>query len=576
MHHFRFHLSVLTFAIIAALLLAVFPGGVVMAQDEAPPPEETPTSEEPASAEVAAVEEALPETVEVLPLDSTGEPLSLAEEQAAVALATGDPIYCSGTLTPDVGICSPTLASIADAVAFAVGTGDTAGTIYVAADYNDLAPTTIDGAVFTNPFTLFLIGGVGNMTTGEVSGRTLLDNPLTISNLAALFLANFGVDVTGADAITLTNDGDVMIENVDAHSDYRGMVLTDNDSVMITDSDSSSNGNAGLTIYNSGAVLIDGLGLENNGATSEISANSVSLFGVRANGVLDGGGMIVNADGDVFVEASSFSGNAGTGLTINTLESWNAVLCSKFNDNMGDGLVITGSNLLLLCNKFTGNAGMGVNATATTEIDMGSNVISSNGLDSVLTAPTVLDQYAPCSLLCPSCGGGEGEEEKEPGDKVQIVVVEVTEPSASVVLKSGYATVFKLKEKKEDGSLREVQRTILMEGAAPEGSTAVYTPLDESELPAPFGEGVTFMPYGFNLAITDPEGNLVTEVTGMMVLRFFLPEGFKLPLGMRLVIQYYDPETSSWTPVSTGVGGGMAYAYVKKTGTYALTMMPNP
>jgi hypothetical protein len=43
---------------------------------------------------------------------------------------------------------------------------------------------------------------------------------------------------------------------------------------------------------------------------------------------------------------------------------------------------------------------------------------------------------------------------------------------------------------------------------------------------------------------------------------------------MRLVIQHYDPATSSWTPMSTAVGGGMAYTFASKPGTYVLTMEP--
>lgn len=575
MHHYRKILSVLTFAVIAALLLAAFPANAVMAQDEAPPPEETPV-EEPAPVEEALLEETLPESVEVLPVDPAGEPVSLAEEQAQAILATGDPIYCPGNLLPGSLGCSGMLASIADALAFAQATTDTAGTIYVAADYDDLAPTTIDGAGFAAPFTLFLIGGVVDMTTGAVSGRTALNYTLSAANLAGFAISNFALDVVDGDGLLITDTGDVLIENVVSHSSGRGIVMTGiSGDTLIIDSSSANNGLAGLTINSTGDVLVDGLNLSGNGAINGISASLVSLRGVNASGTLDGGGMEIFAGDDVMVEASSFNNNGGTGLTVNAATSWNGVLCSKFMNNAGDGLMINGENLLLLCNKFTGNTGMGLNATATTEIDLGSNILSSNGLDPILNAPTILDQYAPCSLLCPSCkGSGEGEEKPVKPEPVQVVIVNVDDPNASVVIKAGYATVFKLKETQEDGSLREVQRTILMEGAAPDGSTAVYTPLDASELPAPFGEGITFIPYAFNLVITDPEGNPLPEVVGMMVLRFFLPPGFDLPFGARLVIQYYDPETSAWTPVSTGYGGGMAYAYVKKTGTYALTVVP--
>ena len=47
-----------------------------------------------------------------------------------------------------------------------------------------------------------------------------------------------------------------------------------------------------------------------------------------------------------------------------------------------------------------------------------------------------------------------------------------------------------------------------------------------------------------------------------------------LPSGMRLVIQHYNPATSSWEPMSTAVGGGTAFTYASKPGTYVLTMEP--
>ena len=64
------------------------------------------------------------------------------------------------------------------------------------------------------------------------------------------------------------------------------------------------------------------------------------------------------------------------------------------------------------------------------------------------------------------------------------------------------------------------------------------------------------------------------SLIGYMLVRFYLPEGFVLPGGMRLVIQHFDPATSSWEPMSTAVGGGTAYTYASKPGTYVLTMVP--
>ncbi len=154
-----------------------------------------------------------------------------------------------------------------------------------------------------------------------------------------------------------------------------------------------------------------------------------------------------------------------------------------------------------------------------------------------------------------------------------MVIVKVGEGNGTTEIKPGYSTVFKLYEQQEEKE-RLVQLTALTSGSAPSGSSAVYTPLNEGTLPAPLPEGAKLIPWGFNLAITNPDGTAVESLIGYMLVRFYLPEGFVLPGGMRLVIQHFDPATSSWEPMSTAVGGGTAYTYASKPGTYVLTMVP--
>ncbi len=509
--------SMLTAALILALLFSAFPLGAVMAEGEEPPLPETPQAEEQlppeevssvveeTPAETLTVEEVVaqvPDEVVVVPLDLNGEALPLVEETTASALVSGDPIYCPGSAIWGDVTCTAALPTIEDAISAAALSGS--GTIYVAVDYTDLtpAPVVIDGAAWPDaPSWLNLIGGV-DFSTGEVTGKTVLNRPVVVSNLLSFWMENFVISGVQGTALTIGQTEDAYVFN----------------------SELSGNAGAGLDIEVSGDAILGDIKADENGATNEVDAAFVSLTRVSSSGNPNGSGMVVNSTGDVYVESSKFNSNGSTGL-LAAAGSNLFVLCSQALNNVSavpttptifavlpgdaDGMNLSSANdMMLLCNKMKGNSGYGLNATAGGTIYMGSNTISGNGiLDQLqLVSPNpVEEQYAPCTYLCPSCkgGGSDGEEEKPQEGKTQVVIVNVDDPSGSVEFKGGYATVFKLMEEK-DGKEKEIQRTILMSGSAPDGSTGVYTPLDESELPAPLGEGITFMPYGFNLAITNP------------------------------------------------------------------------
>ena len=228
-------------------------------------------------------------------------------------------------------------------------------------------------------------------------------------------------------------------------------------------------------------------------------------------------------------------------------------------------------DITVWCSKVMGNSSYGLIAdTPTGNVIVASNNFSGNDLiDFVpLSENPLIEQTAPCSLFCPSCKGGPGGEEEKPTEgNTQVVIVKVGEGNGEAEIKSGYSTVFKLYEQQEEKE-RLVQLTALTSGSAPSGSSAVYTPLDEGTLPAPLPEGASLIPWGFNLAITNPDGTAVESLIGYMLVRFYLPEGFVLPGGMRLVIQRFDPATSSWEPMSTTVGGGTAFTYANKPDTF--------
>jgi hypothetical protein len=577
--------SLFTSAVILALLFSAFPLGAVMAEGEDPAPTETPIAEEvPAMPEEAPppVEEAAPtveeviaqapEDVVVVLMDEAGEPLPMTEEASINAYVRGDPIFCpANVLFLDLhnDDCTETLPSIEAAIAVAVESGS--GTIYVATDYEDSTPSPllINGEDwFDAPNWLALIGGV-DIASEKIVGKTTLSRPLDIRNLSGFWMQNF--IIKGLEDTALTVDA---VNEVD-----------------IFDSEFSENLGAGLDIQNTGNVILADLSVNRNGEENQIAAGFVSVYGSSFSENSENGGLSITAktipesyQGNVTVYGSKFNHNFGTGLTV-LADGLIAVDCSQAQNNsfidpqnqslFADGMKLTSNltGIALSCNKLRGNNGYGLEVSAPPgTVFLASNDISVNGLINGTLPP---QEYAACSYICPSCSGGgsSGEEEKPTEGNTQVVIVKVGEGDGIAEIKPGYSTVFKLYEQEEENQ-RLVQLTALTSGSAPSGSSAVYTPLDESTLPAPLPEGASLIPWGFNLTLTNPDGTPVESLIGYMLVRFYLPEGFVLPGGMRLVIQHYDPATSSWEPMSTSVGGGTAFTYASKPGTYVLTMEP--
>ena len=582
-------LSIFSAALILAMLFSAFPLGAVMAESEDPAPPETPVSEEVPAVEeespptqeeapltVEEVAALVPEGVEVVPVDLAGEVLPMVEEGTANSLVRGDPAYCPGNAIWGDESCSGPLATIEDALALAAEQGS--GTIYVAIDYVDETPTpvVIDGlTLWGAPGWMNLIGGF-DFDLGEVTGSTAMYRQVIASNLTEFTIQNF--DFPGGapmlEAAFIPSDGSEYIANSD---------------VNIFDSSLSDNPGAGLTVDVNGSVALEDVKINNNGATSSINAGPVTLINVEAIGNKAGPGLKISSSDVVMIDRSRFNENEGHGLWVDSATDI-FISCSQATNNGllslqpqavfefqgADGMNLTGNNILMLCNKFIGNSGFGFEVYSAYQLFLVSNKYGMNGFGDypIETPITLTDNSFDCSI-CPSCkgSGSDGEEEKPAEGNTQVVIVKVGEGDGTAEIKPGYSTVFKLYEQEEENK-RLVQLTALTSGSAPSGSSAVYTPLDESKLPAPLPEGASLIPWGFNLAITNPDGSVVESLIGYMLVRFYLPEGFVLPGGMRLVIQYFDPATSSWTPMSTAVGGGTAFTYASKPGTYVLTMVP--
>jgi hypothetical protein len=576
-HKFRW--SILSAAVILALLVSAFPLGAVMAEGEEPAPTETPVTEElpgaqeetPPPVEVAmTVEEVVaqvPEDVVVVPVDPAGVALPLVEEAVAKTYVTGDPVYCPMNIPFGDSLCIHY-----DTIDEAINTSMTTdfGTVYVEVDYTDTnpAPVIINGSFGPGQaWQFYLIGGV-DISNGEIVGRTKLTRQIVVNNVPNFNMENFSITLPEIVQPNPEEEGEAAPAAFSAET-------TGN--ISISNSDFNNNPGSGLSIDTNGNVSLYNVQANNNGAGNSIS----------------------NINGNLYITQSQFNRNQGTGLVASTGDGEIWALCNQamnnvlvdyeYRETVGGGMYLESrgvngfggdlvyGDIYIWCNKASGNGGFGLIAdTFGATIDSSGNSFKNNGFLDYFAFPdnNFVGGGISCSELCPSCSGGSGGEEEKPTEgNTQVVIVKVGEGDGTAEIKAGYSTVFKLYEQQKEKE-RLVQLTALTSGSAPSGSSAVYTPLDEGTLPGPLPEGASLIPWGFNLAITNPDGTSVESLIGYMLVRFYLPEGFVLPGGMRLVIQHFDPATSSWEPMSTAVGGGTAYTFASKPGTYVLTMEP--
>ena len=590
----RYHWTIFTAAVILAMLFSLFPLGAVKAEGEDPAPTETPVTEtqpaatetqtviteevSPPAIETASAPEEIPPTVEevfaqfpdgvtVVPLDSLGQPLTMAEEATAKSYVTGDPVYCPQNVS--FGDQCTHYDTIDEAINQSMTTDF--GTVYVEVNYTDSnpAPITIDGSLVPPDWrSFYLIGGV-DIDTGEIVGRTKLTRQIVVNNVPNFYMENFSV--------TLPDTVQPNLAEVAGDSSAAFSAETIGN-ISISDSDFNNNPGPGISIN---------------------TAGDISLYDVQANNN-GNSNIITNYYGNIYITHSKFNENQGTGLVASTDDGEIMATCNQAMNNVlldyeyletvgggmylesrganGFGGELTYGNIHIWCDNASGNDGFGLIADSLGgTIDSTGNSFKNNGLIDffALSNNEVVGGGISCSEICPTCksNGSSGEEEEPTDGNTQVVIVKTGEGIGSAELKPGYFTVFKLYEQQEEKE-HLVQLTALPSGSAPNGSSAVYTPLDENKLPAPLPEGTILIPWGFNLAVTNPDGTTVESLIGYMMIRFYLPEGFVLPTGMRLVIQHYNTATSGWEPMSTAVGGGTAFTYASKPGTYVLTMEP--
>jgi hypothetical protein len=363
-----------------------------------PASEQADSSEEVNTPSISEVMKQAPEGTQLVVLDAEGQAETLASQDAADIVMTGDPMWCPGTTPPGGAGCTTSYTTF-DALITELGsgayTGD--GTIYVANSYNSgLEPgdISIDGTVLTNLGALSIQGGWDGVTggaTANIVGTSTLGDSMEVVNWGGQVTindvifsgTNFGlaIETTGSvslnnvdvnntlnsDGITVQANGDVALSNVSSTSNEgNGAVIDSGGDVYVQDSSFDDNGQGnsygnGLDVKASGNISISNLNTTGNleGGVDVFSRNNITLSNVIADSNYEFGANL-ESQGMVNISNSSFSGNLSyEGLVVdaNGAISLNTVTASN-NATIGANLV-SDDSVTVTNGVFSENAGPG-------------------------------------------------------------------------------------------------------------------------------------------------------------------------------------------------------------------------
>ncbi|GAB4444205.1 MAG: hypothetical protein OHK0041_00190 [Anaerolineales bacterium] len=296
-----------------------------VSDETSPPAEATPPAEPPAAEETAPVEtievilEQVPDNTTVTVLNTDGEALPLASQQAAETIAAGyDPIWCPAGQVPTPGQngCTQSFSSFDELLAFLqANEGDTAyqqaGTIYIQQGNYMGGESAIDFNAYNftqfNNYDLTLQGG-WDTTYDPNSGAptftsTNFDIPIIIGSSSnpwagSLTLNNIFISgVSDQTALTLYSSGDINLNDVEITNSQSGASLHAGQNVNVQRSKFNNNGSGnveepigkGLEVVSGGSVTL-----------ASVEANQNQIFGAD-----------IQAVGNVVVTNGFFNSNQG-------------------------------------------------------------------------------------------------------------------------------------------------------------------------------------------------------------------------------------------------------------------------
>jgi len=368
---------------------------------EAPSDEGAPgDSAAPAEPGLAELLELVPSDTTIAVVDEAGELLPLASEEAAEAIAGGDPVWCPASVkapTPGLNGCSGSYSTFSDLISLGlpgVTPGD--GIIWIATNYDsslDLSLVEIDGTLLTSlaPFRLTLRGG----WSGTPGDKTI--TPVDPDNLGAatrfdgtrLYIHDWDNDITLSDlvitnttgtALRVDTEGNISLTRVFSYDNAGTGANLNNSSalsakaVTISASQFNNNGNqGGLYVRSTGKITLSNVIANSNATmtgayldnTFALTPQAVVLTGLNTFNTNGTTGLLVYSDGAITAADLTATGNGTT---------WNGYGADLDNHNApsAQAVTLTGTNI------FTSNYSGGLNIASAGAIKLNGLIADSN------------------------------------------------------------------------------------------------------------------------------------------------------------------------------------------------------
>ena len=541
-----------------------------------------PPAEDPVNALMnTAAENGLNVTV----LNSAGETVPLASQEAA-AILLADPQFCWEDTLTNVVTCGASHATLDDALADAYAHNFAA---------NHKGIIVVEAGTFTGGQTIQPLNWGGNTPPlsfelrGAGQGSTIVTSGLTISNFSnAVFYLN-NMTIQGGLLFDSNDNSVINLENLTLNNlSGTGLTISNQTgsggAVQLTQVTSSGNGDDGaeIQVQNSGAtVMIANSQFSNNGNYGfYIAANNlVMLTNVMAlNNVRHS--LVDNDYGgnkDIYVNNSQMNSTTSDGLRL--FAGRNAVVTnSYFNSSTAGSGLSAWSNVstAIFCSGANNNGQYGFDVGSGGNVYLYGIKATGNGLGpyAISGGDTYYEEDYCCSGNCPQPDKVPGSAQvKTPRLGDIIIPVYVGTEGNIGTLVSGRNLIFQLLSKNNNGGEDLLAEVKVPSFATIPGTTFGMKPLIiNAPLPVPPGSemiGPAFLIDVFGLVRTN-----LSYLDGYMQIKFLLPEGFIVPPGMKLTVQFFEEKSNSWRVVPSSQYGNVVYAYHDLIGPYALVLMP--
>ncbi|MCC6148403.1 MAG: hypothetical protein IT308_12670 [Anaerolineaceae bacterium] len=515
-------------------------------------------------------------------VNSAGENVPLGSQEAADILLA-DPQFCWEDINTHVLTCGASHATfddaLTDAYAHNFAPNQKGIIIFEAGTFaggQTIAPA--NWGLNTAPLA-FELRGAGQSSTILTSG-------LTFSNFtnAAFYLNN--MTIQGGLGFDSNNNTVVNLEDLTLnHPSGTGLTISNQTgsggAVQLTRVTSSGNGDDGadIQVQGSGAtVLISDSQFSNNGnygfyvaANNLVTLSNVVALNNARHSLVDND---YGGNKDIYVINSQFSSTTQDGLRL--FAGGSAVVNrSYFNSSLaGSGLSAWANvNTAVFCSQANNNGVYGFDVGGGGSVYLYGINAFGNGSAPYTISGGWVDYRADycCSGNCPP---PDAEPVPAPIQRLGDIIIPVyigTEGNTGTLV-NGRNLIFQLLSK-NNGS-EDLLAEVKVPGYSTfSGTTFGMKPLlTNSPLPVPAGNEMVGSP--FLMDVFGLVRSTLNYLDGNMEFKFYLPEGFVVPPGMTVTVQFFDEESNSWRVVPSTRYGNVVYAYNDLIGPYALVLVP--